>query len=189
MLTKLFTVRNLHESSRIWCTLALCAVFSTGFGILFAESLDHSYILMMRMASQRPVSIVGCMVSVFVPYFLSAFLVFNSKSRLVYLICCARWAHFACSCWAVSESFGSSTWLICRMLMFPDFFLIPMLIFLSACQLSGARSGKVLVICLMYIALIGIIYYFAVSPFLADLLDTYETMGWYATYVGLDWCL
>lgn len=186
MLTSIRTTSDLQERRQIYCVFVLCTLFGAGFGVYFAATANHSYILLMRMAVSRPVSIVGSFAAVFVPYFASFLVVSNSKPWLVYFFCAMRIFFFTSASWAVASAFGSSGWLIRNMLLFPDIFLLPMLIWFSVSRLSRNKSRRCCVLCLAYTALIGIINYCVVSPFLAKVLFTYETMGRYAIHVGLD---
>lgn len=189
MSTNFSTSWNLQECRQILCILALCAVFLAGFGVLFARTAGDTYIFLMRMAASRPVSIVGSAVSVFLPFLVSVFLITHSKPWLVYLICGVRLFLFSAASWAIGQSFGSAGWLVRLMLQLPDLCLIPVLIWFSAVTLAGNCTKRVTICCILFAAVIGMLDYCVISPFLADLIDSYETMGRYAIHVGLDWCL
>lgn len=186
MLTEFRMSWNLQECRQNWCALALCAVFGTGFGVFFAASTGNSYILLMRMAASRPVSIVGTLVAVIVPFLVSVFLITHSKPWLVYLICGTRLFLFSAAGWAIARSFGSAGWLVRLTLQFPDLCLIPVLILFSIRALTGGGSRRYTLRCILFSAAVGMIYYCMISPFLANLIDSYETMGRYAIHVGLD---
>lgn len=189
MLTNFQTSSNLQECRQISHTLALCAVFGAGLGALFAGTSGDTYILLMRMAASRPVSIVGSAVSVFLPFLVSVFLIAHSKPWLVYLICGIRLFLFSSAAFALGRSFGSAGWLVRLMLQMPDLCLIPVLIWFSAVTLARSCTKRVMIRCILLVAVIGMFDYCMISPFLADLIDSFETMGRYAIHVGLDWCL
>ena len=189
MSTNFQTSCNLQEYRQNWCTLALCAVFSAGLGVLFADASGDAYIRLMRMAASRPVSIVGSAVSVFLPFLVSVFLITHSKPWLVFLICGIRIFLFSSAAFAMGRSFGSAAWLVRLMFQMPDLCLIPVLIWFSGLTLAGNCTKRVMTCCIMFAAVIGMLDYCVISPFLADLLDSYETMGRYAIHVGLDWRL
>ena len=164
--------------------LALCVVFSAGLGILFAGSAGDSYFLLMRMAVSRPVSIVGSVVSVAMPYIVSFLFITHSKPWLVYLFCGIRIFLFSAIGFALEYAFSGSAWLVRFMMQFPDIFLIPVLIWFSGQRLTGRFRKTALVYCVIFTAIIGMIYYCMISPFLANLIDSYETLEGYATHVG-----
>ena len=179
----------LQERNRTYCLLALLVLFSSGFGVLFAATAEQTYFLMMRMAGCRPVSIVGSFMAVFVPYFVSVLVVTNSKLWLAYTVIAVRLFLFTTAAYAISDCYCSAAWLIGFMFLFSDIFLIPMLIHLVIQRTVKAVNRTRCLLCLAYVALIGIINFCAVSPLLANLLYTYESMGRYAIHVGLDWRL
>lgn len=180
MLTRIRSVLFLQDCNRIYCILAILVLISSGLGVFYAASADQSYLHLMRMAAGRPVSIVGSLVAVFIPYVVSVLVATNFKPWPVYLVIAAHVFRFSSAGWAVAISFGTAGWLISFMFLFADIFLIPMLLLFSVNRLSGKISRNLVILCLLYIGLIGIINYCAVSPFLAKIMNTYETMGRYA---------
>ncbi len=189
MISASLTSRFLQECKQKWCILALCMIFSAGCGALFADSAEDVYVVLMRMAVSRPVSIVGSVVSFAVPCVVFVFAVVHSKRWLVYLICSLQVFRFSSVGWAIQKIFGSAVWLIRLLMQFPDLCLIPVMIFFSLKFLTGAFRRRHVLIFLMISAVVGMIYYSVISPFLANLMNTYETMGRYAIHVGLDRCL
>ncbi len=189
MLTNFQMSCNLQECRQNWCALALCAVLSAGLGALFADASGDTYVLLMRMAASRPVSIVGSAVSVFLPFLVSVFFITHSKPWLVYLICGTRIFLFSSAAFAIGRSFGSAGWLVRLMLQMPDLCLIPVLMWFSGLTLAGNCTKRVITCCVLLAAVIGMLDYCVISPFLANLIDSYETMGRYAIHVGLDRCL
>lgn len=189
MLTNFQSSCNLQECRQNFCTLVLCAVFSAGLGAWFADTSGDTYIFLMRMAASRPVSIVGSAVSVFLPFLVSLFIITHSKPWLVYLICGIRIFLFSSAAFALDRSFGSAGWLVRLLLQMPDLCLIPVLIWLSLYSLAGRCAKRILICCIVFAVVIGMLDYCMISPFLANLIDSYETMGRYAIHVGLDWRL
>ena len=180
---------NLQECRQNLCALALCAVFSAGLGALFAGTSGDTYILMMRMATSRSVSIVGSAVSVFLPFLVSLFIIMHSKPWLVYFTCGMRIFLFSSAGFVLDRSFGSAGWLVRLMMQIPDHCLIPVLIWFSAITLAGKCTRRVMILCIFFAVTIGMLDYCLVSPFLADLIDSYEIMGRYTIHVGLNWRL
>ena len=189
MSTSLRTSWMLQECSQKWFFLALCATISAGFGVLFANLANDSYVLLMRMAASRRVSIVGFAVAYFLPYLVSFVLIVHSRPWLVYFICGIRIFCFSSISSSLIISFGTAGWLVRLLMQFPDICLLPIMIWLSHARLTGHRSNRSLMISIIATLGVGMIYFGMISPFGANLIDSYETMGRYAIHVGLDWRL
>ena len=180
MLIRTRTILFLQERNQVYCILAIILLISSGFGVLFAATADQSYLHLMRMAAGRPVSIVGSLLAVIVPYVVSVLAVSNFKPWLVYLTIAVRIFLFSSACWVIADSFGTASALVSFLLLFPDILLIPVLLWFAISSLSGNCSRILVLLSLVYISLVGIIDYCAISPFLAKIINTYETMGRYA---------
>ena len=189
MLTNFQTSCKLQVCRQNLCSLALCVVFGAVLGALFADTSGDTYIPLMRMAASRSVSIVGSAVSVFLPFLVSLYVITHSKPWLVYLICCIRLFLFSSAGLALDHAFGSAGWLVRLFLQMPDLCLIPVLIWYSLLSLTGRCTKRVMIYCILFAAVIGMLDYRVISPFLANLIDSYETMGRYTIHVGLDWRL
>ena len=189
MLTEISTLRHVQKQNERVCVLALCVVFSAGLGVLFSATAGNSYFLLMRGAARSSVSIVGSVLTVWIPFLVSAFLIVHSKLWLVYLICGIRIFSLASACYATHCSFGTAAWLIQGMLHFSQLCLTPVLIWLILLRITRGYSHRIVIYCIIFAAMIGMINYCLISPFLANLIETYETMGRYAIHAGLDRCL
>ena len=189
MLTKIPVYRYLQKCNIILCSFALCAVCSAGLGVIFAASAGDSYFLLMRKATGCFVSIVGSAVTVLLPFLVSVFVIIHSKPGLVYLICGIYIFSLSSACYAICRFFGSAGWLIQMMLLFSDICLTPVLIWLSGLRFTGKCSRRCCICSVVLATVIGMIDYCWISPFLANLIDAYETMGRYAIHVGLNRCL
>lgn len=179
MLTQFSMRKNLQECRLIQCKLALYTVVSAVAGILVTSLAGAQYITLMRLAASRPVSIVGSVVTVLLPCIVSFYVVYSSKNSLGYLLYGLRIFTFTATGWALQSAFGSSGWLVRLMFQFPDICLIPLLILFLNQNIGGRRSFRHLVLCLGFIAFVSVLNYCAVSPFLASLIENYETMGRY----------
>ena len=179
MLTQFSMRKNLQDCRLLQCKLALCTVFSAAAGILFASFAGTSYVALMRRAASLPVSIIGSVLIVLLPYIVSFCVVYYAKPRLGFILYGLRIFTFTATGWALQSAFGSSGWLGRLMFQFPDFCLIPLLILFLNSNISGQRSLRKLAVCLGFVALVSILNYCTVSPFFANLIDTYETMGRY----------
>lgn len=189
MLTEILTLRYMQKCNGRLCALALCAVFSAGLGVLFAATAGDSYFLLMHRASHNSVTIVGSAITVLIPFLISVILIVHSKLWLAYFTCGIRFFTLTSSCYATICSFGTAGWLMQGMLHFPQLCLTPVLIWLMLLRITGRSSRRVGMYCFILAAVIGMINYCLISPFLANLIDIYETMGRYAIHAGLDRCL
>ena len=171
--------RFLQECRQKWCILALSVLLCAGVGVSLSKLAGEPYLLLMRMAVSRPVSIVGTVVCL-APYLVCV--LFHFKPWLVCIISSFRIALFTVAIWAIYKAFGSAGWLVGLLMHFPDICLIPGMLCLCSIPMPKHR---LIFICIFSLVL-GMIYYGWISPFLANLLDTYETMGRYAIHVGLD---
>ena len=187
MLEKFRTASFLQERNQRYCNLALTVLFAAGFGVLFAATSGHIYFHLMRMAGCRPVSIVGSFVTVFAPYFVSVLVVTNFNSWVTYMVIAVRIFLFAAAGYTINYCFDTAAWLVGFMFLFPDIFLIPVLIQLSLLRCQKAIRRNHTMFYLAYVVFIGIINFYTVSPFLAHLLNTHKSMGRYAIHVGLNW--
>lgn len=179
----------LQECRTKWSALALCSVIGAVLGVLLTDAFGYHYLLLMRMAAKSRVSIVGTAVSVWIPFVVSFIILIHSKPWLVYLLCTTHIFRFACIGLALQRSFDSAGWLIRGLLQFPDLCLIPVLLYVAVCKLNGTMRKRLIVCCIVFGIIIGMMDYILISPFLADLMNDYETMGRYAFHVGLDRCL
>ena len=189
MFSKFRTLSFLKECKHVGFCLAMCAALGTVFGVFFAATMGDSYIQLMRTAVARPVSIAGSLVAVCVPYLISFLVISMSRPGLIYMVCTVRFIVFASVAWGISQAYGTAGWLIRLLFQFPDILLMPAFVFISVACIRKRPSKKAILIFGIYTLFIGMINYCTVSPFLAVLIDTYETMGRYAFHVGLNWRL
>ena len=180
------TFRILQECRQKLFALALYILLCSGLGALLCVLAGDSYLLLMRMAASRCVSIVGLVVC-FAPYLVFIFI--HSKPWLVLLLCGLRLIFVSAAILAIYKSFGTAGWLVSLLMHSPDICLIPMMIWLYIRSNRVDISKHCLALTAAYILAVGMIYYCLISPFLANLIVKFETMGRYAIHVGLDWCL
>lgn len=177
MITGYIKISIMQERSRLYAILALCSLVSSGLGVLCSATWNHTYFSLMRMSAARPVTIVGSLIAVFVPYFVSVLVITNSKYRVAYILSSIRIFHLAAAYFAICCAFGSAGWLIGLMLLFPDIALIPMLLVISLRRVAGTLHKWDRAVGLVYTVIIGVINHCAVSPFLAKIITTFETNG------------
>ena len=145
---------------------------SVFLGIRCAEFAGDPYFLLVR-GSCAAVSNRGLVLSVMLPFLFSAIAVFISKPILLIPVSLIQCAGFSMCCMAADIAFGAAGWLVRLLLLFSDFVLLPVLPIASTRILQGKtlkRWYMVLVVGLS--AIVGIIDWKIVSPFLATLLET-----------------
>ena len=167
--------------------ISLSVVFGTVVGILLAGTAGEQYSsLIYAAASSRP-SVIGVLICVFFPYFLIASMVSHLKPWVIFLLVGFRFALISSCWWGIQKSFQHGAWLVQLLLLFPDICLMPLLLWFTVRFLDGRRvygsAVRFIIILVVYI------YYSLISPYLATLIETYESMGRYVFHVGFDWRL
>ena len=119
----------------------------------------------------------------------SSYLIIHSKPLAVYPICFVSLFTITSALWAIRVVFKSAGWLIAALVLFTPSLLTVMLLYLAISRVLGKNYGAQIYFAITASVIIGLIDYLFVSPFLAELIDSYETMGRYAIHVGLDRCI
>lgn len=179
----------LQECRKCWFIFAICMTAGAALGVIATNILGADYLLMMRTAAGSRVSIVGTVSSVWVPFLISLLLIVHSKPWLVYFTCTLHIFLFSSTAHALNAYFGNAGWMIRIWMQFTDFALIPVLLYFSICRIRGISNKQIMYQCILIALIIGMMDYLWISPYLADLLADYETMGRYAIHVGFDRCL
>lgn len=160
--------------------LAVSAVSGLRSGIYFAAKSELLPSLM-RIAVGCNVSIVGLIIVAYVPFLCCVCAISASQPWLIYLICFFRlFLHGGCAT-GIDLAFGSAGWLIQLLLQFTDTMTLPLFLCLAARSLG--RRSIVKTEWRIYLFATGVIVTVdicLISPFLVDLIRTYETTGRYA---------
>ena len=173
----------LQVDKHLNCKFLASACIGTLFGCCFSAIFKDDYLVLMRRAVSLPVSIVGTLMAVVVPY---VAIVYSTRLWLIYAQICLRFFFVAASFYIVGEAFGSAAWLIRCLLLFPDYLCMPV-VFHFVCR--SRRNKRKQTVLLIYSLLIGWINYQLISPFLAAIIQKFETTGRYAIHAELGWCL
>ncbi|MDO5399856.1 MAG: hypothetical protein Q4F17_02605 [Eubacteriales bacterium] len=138
-------------------------------GFLVSLGAGSSLSSMMRRAAVGSVSIVSLVGSALFPFLISAFAVLLSRSALL-LVCFGKAFLFSFTAAGILRAFGGAGWLACRLVMFSDFALLPLLYFFWLRLLSGRarRLGTAAVFALAM--LIVSAHYRIISPLWASLI-------------------
>ena len=185
MSVKFRTFMTVHERSFYLCSLAFCSFLSSVFGVFFAAVLGQNYHHLIYLSVCQPVSFQGFFAVIALPYVLSVILIWRYRKRIVYFIIGFRVFMFTTVACSISHLFPNGSWLVIALFQFPDFIILPMLILLAE---SVVKIRKMLLPTAV-VLLFSLFYYFKVSPFLAILFHTNQTIGRYTLHVGFNWRL
>ena len=186
MSVKFRTFSILQERKYYWCSLALCSLVSAMFGVFFTAIMDSSYLRLIYLAVCQPVSFWGIIASVLLPYVLFAILICKCYRWIVYALLGMRVFTFTAVSCCLNYLFPTGSWLVIVLFQFPDIIILPMLFLLSD---SFEQNRRYRHLSTAIVLVVSLLYLFKVSPFLATLIDTNQTMGRYAFHVRFDWSL
>ncbi len=152
--------------------LALCWHLGLLAGVLAAAQMDPELLSLMRRALSSPVSIVGLLAVLLIPFLFSAFAVLMNTPWIVLGICFAKAYSFGFVSMAVCQAFGNAGWLIRWMLLFSSVMTAPVLFWFWLRQISG-NNGSLWIdflLCAVLVLFLGILDYRFVAPFLQELV-------------------
>ena len=155
---------------RVPCGLALafCWCLGFGFGVVLFLYAGTPGVSLMRRIICGSVSIVSLIGIGLLPFLFTAFAVFLSELRLLFLICICKACLFAFVSMGICLAFSSAGWMMRPLLLFYDSILCALLYFLWYRLLTGRKACWLLTI--MAGILAGGIEYCIISPFLAGLI-------------------
>ena len=141
-------------------------------GMLTAIGIDDSILPVMRLAASCRVSIVVLFLMASIPFLITAFAVFIHQYPILLIICFVRSYGFGCLAWLIVRSFGSAAWLMQPMIQFSDGILLVVYVLygLWHCSHWERNPKRPVLVCMFITAVVTIIDYLAVSPFLVSLL-------------------
>lgn len=158
---------------RKWCTafLALSMLAGFLFGMTVYVRADFFFLPMMRRSVAEPVSIVSLLLSLYLPFVLSAFAVYVSAPGMLLFICFGKSFLFALMAMGVWDMFGYTGWIVYMLLFFAEFLSFPVLYFFWQRHISG-ESKRLLLTVLLFspvFLLIGSVFFRLISPLLAQI--------------------
>ena len=138
-------------------------------GTIYAASASTQYFLLMRMAPQSHVSIVGLATAVLLPFLITAFAVYRDRPWVLYPICFAKVFVFASCGFGITAAYGTAAWLIRFLLQFSDICSVPILCWFAMGHVAGRKKSwkRDIRICLMLDIAIICLDLWYISPFLA----------------------
>lgn len=154
--------------------ILLCIIWLAGFFCGCAVALiNNSYFLSwMRCAVLQPVSIVGLLVSVYLPLLLSYISLVSEKPIIILIVCFFKAAAFAFCGALIHQFYGNASWLVRWLYLFSDssflFFLFAL--WYRCLDTSRMTVKSDLSMCCCIGVLLTASEYFIVSPLLLGLL-------------------
>ncbi len=157
------------------CRFLLACMWLSGLlcGTLVYLSAEDSLISQMRSCVYAPVSIIGLLCGILLPFLFSAFAVYFSMPVLLFPICFGKAFLFSYISAGILFAFGSAGWLIRYLVLFGDCVSTPVLYWFWLRNLPGSHTRhtgeSVFIVSLLILA--GSIQYSVISPFLARLIE------------------
>lgn len=150
--------RNSRFTSLVFCWL---------FGLIVGYCLLEPFFLpLMRSFALQPVSIVGYLVSLFLPFICSYVAIISDKPIIIMVVCFLKAVAFGFTGALISQFFYSASWLVRLLLMFSDSWFLIILFILWFRRFSDFNihgSMDILVTALLGIG-ISIADFFWISP-------------------------
>ena len=156
-----------------WLFLAFFWILGISFGIWISFRADPFLFSGMRMAVFSPVSIVGLLSAAMLPFLFSAFAVFASCLRLLYILNFLDGLFYGLLFCAAAAICPVSGWMLRLLLCFSMFAVTPLSYWFRLRHVSGERKFALaeLIWFLTSAAMVGGFDYFCISPFLARLIS------------------
>lgn len=143
-------------------------MFGLLLGSLFAAGLDDSFLSLMRRFFAFPVSIVIHLILAVLPFLICTYAFMIRRHEIIFAVLFCKAFSFSFLAYSAFMTFGSAGWLMQPMLQFPDLLLMPTLIWF--CLRNTRSFMRDHFICLGAAVVAVLIHYFAVLPFVAELI-------------------
>ena len=162
---------NSPFSRRYGCRiLALCWVFGLIAGaFLFLQAGPFSFSLMHRIIGS-PVSIVGLLSNLLIPFLFTVFAVYSSLFCLSFPICFTEGVLFSFCFAGISRTFSSAGWMLRWIVLFRSGICAACTLLVWFRIFSGGKTGVWLFWWLSVCTAACILDYSVISPFLASLI-------------------
>ena len=160
---------NSVKKSPVFC-LSFPWVTGLLLGMHFAYTASISISSLMHTVAYCRVSIVGLLFVLFFPLVISAMAI--SVPFFLFPLAFIKALSYGFSFYSVMYAFGSAGWLFTMLLLFSDSCMSVLLNWLWCRHLFGKKHTlwRDMLNCALVAVLIGLVDYFLVSPYLADLL-------------------
>ena len=158
--------------------IVLCAVWTAGFllSILLIPAVGQDHLSLMQSVLRGPVSAVGLLCAVGLPFLLTVWASVYHKNGFLYLLGFAHVFLYSFSGLLLCGSFGSSGWLIQRFIQFPQCMMLPVYFWFLLRRLQGYRPElrRDCVIFLLISLAVVSLYLCAILPFWNTLIEHYK---------------
>ena len=138
-------------------------------GTLFAAGLDDSFFPLMRRFFAFPVSIVIHLILAVLPFLICTYAFMIQRKEIILAVLFCKAFSFSLLAFYAVITYGSAGWLMQPMLQFPDLLLMPVLIWF--CLRNTRSFMRDHFICIGVAVAAVLIHYFAVLPFVAELIN------------------
>ena len=171
----MFCFNAIDKGSPKFCSrmIALLACWGIGlfFGIFISHSIGDFLFSLMREAIKQPVSIVGLLVSVILPLFLTIVSIATNRQDLIAFVCLYKSISYGFCVAMVFDLYGTSAWLVWLLFLFTDSvcLLTMFSLWLSATKYTRTTFLMREYCCLMVCILAAGIDYYIISPLLQEL--------------------
>lgn len=169
-----FLYRNLSDFLRKWGIVILAFSWLSGLwlGVMQVSDSGQTITSLMPVAIHSRLSIVGLLISVFLPFLFSAFAVYISQPVLLIFICFVKAVSvsFVSSC--LSLSVGGGAWIFRLLVLFHDFSSCAMLLIFSMWHISTGKSlsRREVLLYILFGTLAAAVQFYIMEPFLAELI-------------------
>lgn len=170
-MVRFFPAFNFANTRKCFVVLLACCWFAgLVAGSIAALFADRSFFSLMRMMPEHPVSIVGLLISVYLPLLFTAFAVYISYDWLLIPIAFVKSLSLTLLCCGVSISSGLGGWLLTVLMFGSDFLTSGLLLWLWFRILMGKDPVlRMFIFILLVFTAVGFLDYFFVSPFILKL--------------------
>lgn len=167
-----YTIRCIRKtfSTKVFLVAAFW-LFGLVAGVWFINLTSFSS-LMYSVYYPR-ISIIGLIFSLAIPFIISYILLRFFNFYFILPIIFSKAFSFICSYGAIMIAYGNAGWLVSGMLLFSDFFVVVLLLFVWYYSATGecCNPRRQATLYVLIPTLIGCYDYFVVSPYVAMLLN------------------
>ena len=172
MHSKLFS--RLYSSRFLVSSLALVVswVVGTGAGFLLFQSSEHVFVSLMCGSSRNSVSIVMQLAGIFLPFLITAYVVYSNNFHILFPLCCVKAFAYCLAVCTVYGTYGNGGWLMQLFLLFTENVSVWLLILTWFRILTGGKGVKVALLRfgLFVLGILGLDMAF-VSPFVVSFMS------------------
>lgn len=152
--------------------LALSWLLGMTLGCISCDACREITAVLIRQSVGAVPSLIGTVSVVVLPFLLSAFAVSICEPWLLLIISTFKAFSFSFCAWGVCLAFGQSSWLVLFLFLFSDFCLVPALYFFWLRHIRSGRFGRWgSVLLLLYVAIVFLMDYWLIGPFLRIILE------------------